>query len=126
MNIETKDPYFKFTSENLVLMGLLFENGYFISISEKNKFRLGTTAISLPLDQTSDQGFDRPFDRRDITTASVIGSRNELYTKALAEKITIATQKLVYLSLNFQENNEELYMEAMKLIDDFVNEIVKN
>ena len=62
-------------------------------------------------------------DRRGITTATVIGSRNEIITKALAEKITLSTNSLVYLSLNFQENNEELLNESMKLVENFIKEV---
>jgi hypothetical protein len=126
---ENKKRVFEFIEDNLQLIGLAFQNGYFIAISEKNDMKLGTTAISLPI--SSDIGPGKALgtkekislDRREITTATVIGSRNEIITKALAEKITSSTNSLVYLSLNFQENNEELFNEAMKLVENFIKKI---
>jgi hypothetical protein len=120
---------FEFIDDNLQLIGLAFQNGYFIAISEKNDMKLGSTAISLPISsdleprKTFEAKEKISLDRRGITTATVIGSRNSIITKALAEKITLSTNSLVYLSLNFQENNEELFNEAMKLVENFIKKI---
>ena len=124
------DKYYEISSDNLVLIGLLFDNGCFIAISEKSNVKLGTTAVSLPMSPSLGTTDSPPaqkdrisLDRRGITTATVIGSRNEIYTKALAEKITLVTQGLVYLSLNFQEEKDEFFHEALKLADEFLTKI---
>jgi len=125
-NIE--EPYFQLESDNLCLVGIKFVNGFFLVISEKESLKLGTMAISLPtfpIERENETGrkSKRPIiDRKNLSTATVIGTRNELYTKALAEKIVSLTGEMVYLSVNFQENNEELFMEAIGLIDTFLNE----
>ncbi|NHK31081.1 MAG: hypothetical protein FK730_06995 [Asgard group archaeon] len=119
----------EFIGENLQLTALAFQNGYFVAISEKIDMKLGTTAISLPI--STDLGTRQApsakeqisFERKGITTATVIGSRNEIITRALAEKITLSTNSLVYLSVNFQENNEELFNEALMLVDSFIKKI---
>lgn len=125
-NIE--EPYFQLESNNLCLAGIRFVNGFFLVISEKESLKLGTMAISLPTfpkerENEASKKTRRPIiDRKNLSTATVIGTRNELYTTALAEKIVSLTGEMVYLSVNFQENNEELFMEAIGLIDAFLNE----
>lgn len=125
-NIE--EPYFQLESNNLCLAGIRFVNGFFLVISEKESLKLGTMAISLPAfpkerENEASKKSRRPIiDRKNLSTATVIGTRNELYTTALAEKIVSLTGEMVYLSVNFQENNEELFMEAIGLIDTFLNE----
>ncbi|MCK5159619.1 MAG: hypothetical protein KAR08_10705 [Candidatus Heimdallarchaeota archaeon] len=125
-NIE--EPYFQLESNNLYLVGIRFANGFFLVISEKESLKLGTMAISLPTlpkerENETNKTTRRPIiDRKNLSTATVIGTRNELYTKALAEKIVSLTGEMVYLSVNFQENNEELFMEAIGLIDTYLNE----
>ncbi len=125
-NIE--EPYFQLESDNLCLVGISFVNGLFLVISEKDSLKLGTMAISLPTipkerENETNKKSRRPIiDRRNLSTATVIGTRNELYTTALAEKIVSLTGEMVYLSVNFQENNEELFMEAIGLIETFLND----
>ncbi|TET31256.1 MAG: hypothetical protein E3J70_02600 [Candidatus Heimdallarchaeota archaeon] len=125
-NIE--EPYFQLESDNLCLVGIRFANGFFLVISERESLKLGTMAISLPTfpiereNETSKKSRRPIIDRKNLSTATVIGTRNELYTKALAEKIVSLTGEMVYLSVNFQENNEELFLEAIGLIDVFLNE----
>ena len=125
-NIE--EPYFQLESDNLCLVGIKFVNGFFLVISEKESLKLGTMAISLPTfpiereNETSKKSRRPIIDRKNLSTATVIGTRNELYTKALAEKIVSLTGEMVYLSVNFQENNEELFMEAIGLIDTYLKE----
>ncbi len=123
-------PITKIESENLQLITMHFANGFFVSISEKDSLNLGTTAISLPsasTQQVSGTGFDKTtqphIDRRELITATVIGSRNELYAKALAEKMVVGLGKMVYLSLYFQENNEDLFLESIKLIEQLLSKI---
>ena len=124
-NIE--EPYFQLESDKLCLVGIRFANGFFLVISEKESLKLGTMAISLPTfpiereNETSKKSRRPIIDRKNLSTATVIGTRNELYTKALAEKIVSLTGDMVYLSVNFQENNEELFLEAIGLIDTFLN-----
>ena len=60
-------------------------------------------------------------DRKRLSTATVVGTRNDLYAKALAEKTVMQSGEMVYLSVNFQENNEELFLEAIDLINQFLN-----
>ena len=122
------EPYFQLESDNLCLVGIRFANGFFLVISEKESLKLGTMAISLPTfpiereNETSKKSRRPIIDRKNLSTATVIGTRNELYTIALAEKIVSLTGEMVYLSVNFQENNEELFLEAIGLIDVFLNE----
>ncbi len=123
-------PITKIESENLQLIAIHFTNGFFVSISEKDSLNLGTTAISLPtasVQQGSGTGFDKitqpRIDRRELMSATVIGSRNELYAKALAEKIVVGQGKMVYLSVYFQENNEDLFLESIKLIEQLLSKI---
>ncbi|NHJ48463.1 MAG: hypothetical protein FK733_11825 [Asgard group archaeon] len=127
---DDSDKYYEFSSDNLILLGLLFDNGCFIAVTEKSNFKLGTTAVSLPMSPSLSTTKSPPsqmertsLDRRGISTATVIGSRNEIYTKALSEKITLATEGLVYLSLNLQEEKEELFHEALKLVEEFLAKI---
>ena len=125
-NIE--EPYFQLESDNLCLVGIRFANGFFLVISERESLKLGTMAISLPTfpiereNETSKKSRRPIINRKNLSTATVIGTRNELYTKALAEKIVSLTGEMVYLSVNFQENNEELFLEAIGLIDVFLDE----
>lgn len=124
-NSEISD-FIEFNSENLILVGIKFQNGYFISVSNKVAKKLGTTAISLPISQeleniTQDSSGNRSsLGRRGITTATVLGSRNELFAKALAEKLVILTNQLVYVTVNFDEDNHELFSEALQLIEKII------
>ncbi len=125
----SENPFFQLKNDNLNLVGIKFTNGYFLVISEKESLKLGTMAISLPItpikdDRDSSKRISQPIlDRRNLSTATIIGTRNELYTKALAERFVSITGKMIYLSVNFQENNEELFLEALKLIEKFLKEI---
>jgi len=125
----SENPFFQLESDNLSLVGIKFTNGYFLVISEKESLKLGTTAISLPIhsfeqEVDSSKKTTKPIiDRKKLSTATIIGTRNELYTKALAERFVSLTGKMIYLSVNFQENNEELFLEAIKLIEKFQKEI---
>ena len=92
-------PFYFREGENLQIIATDFENGIFIAISHIGANKLGTTALSLPVDTSlglsSERRYsDTPSGRRGLTSATVIGSRNEIYTKALAEKVAIATVKL--------------------------------
>lgn len=126
---DIKKHLIEYTSENLQLLGITFQNGYFVAIYEKKNMKLGTTALSLPVTTNTESKHTIsvnekiPFNRKGITTATVIGSRNEIITKALAEKITLSTNGLVYLSVNFQEDNKEFFNEAMKLVEKFIEKI---
>lgn len=119
----TANEIIKEKSENLVLLGIKFENGYFISISKKDSHKIGTTAITLPFDRNQNPTGDSSpqlkinRQRRALTTATVLGTRNELFAKALAEKLVYATNKIVYLSVFFDENDEELFKESLSLIE---------
>lgn len=122
-----KHPFYFREGENLQIIATDFENGIFIAISHAGANKLGTTALSLPVDThlglSSEKGYsDTPIGRRGLTSATVIGSRNEIYTKALAEKVAIATRKIVYLSTNFKEQSENLFTEAITLVDDLLKQ----
>jgi hypothetical protein len=125
------NPFFHLESENLSLVGIRFINGFFLVISEKESLKLGTMAISLPafpkerIRESPSQSNQPIIDRKNLSTATVIGTRNELYTKALAERIVSITGEMTYLSVNFKENNEELFLEAIGLLDEFLKEIEK-
>jgi hypothetical protein len=125
---DNNNPFFLIEGENLDLVGIRFANGFFLVISEKESLKLGTMAISLPAylkerESKSNKKIRQPIiDRKDLSTATVIGTRNELYTKALAERIVSLTGEMTYLSVNFQENNEELFLEAIALLDDLLKE----
>ncbi len=122
-----KHPFYFQEGENLQIIATDFENGIFISISHLGANKLGTTALSLPIDTSlglsSERSYsDSPTGRRGLTSATVIGSRNEIYTKALAEKVVRAISKIVYLSTNFKEQNESLFTEAITLVDDLLKQ----
>ena len=122
-------PFFTAENENLQLVAVIYQNGLFVSISKNEALLLGTTALSLPISE--DIGFSRAkkqdtFDRKGLTTAIVLGSRNEIYTKALVEKITMRTGNMVYLSLNFKENEENLYGEAIELVESLLQYLQEN
>ena len=129
---DTKDepsPFFMAENENLQLLAVIYQNGLFVSISKNEALLLGTTAISLPMSENI--GLSRAkkqdgIERKELTTATVIGSRNEIYTKALAEKLTASTGNMVYLSLNFKENEENLYGEAIKLVESLLEYLHEN
>jgi hypothetical protein len=119
-------PFFMAENENLQLIAVIYQNGLFVSISKKETLLLGTTALSLPISENiglSHSKRNDSYSRKGLTTATVLGSRNEIYTKALAEKITIRTRKMVYLSLNFKENEENLYGEAIELVDSLLQHL---
>lgn len=124
-----ENPFFYLEGENLSLVGIRFVNGFFLVISDKESLKLGTMAISLPAfpkERTSDSpttSTQPRIERKNLSTATVVGTRNELYTKALAERIVSLTGEMTYLSVNFQENNEERYLEAIGLLDEFLKEI---
>ena len=125
-----KQIFFSIQSDNLQLVAIRFQNGFFIAICENERLKLGTTAISLPNifdnenieKNTSGKDGFLPGKER-LISATVIGSRNELFAKALAEKATRKINTIVYLSIFFKENNQELFTEAISLIDDFIKEI---
>ncbi|MHA1185260.1 MAG: proteasome assembly chaperone 4 family protein [Candidatus Heimdallarchaeota archaeon] len=117
-------PFFSAENENLQLVAIIYQNGLFVSISKNEALLLGTTAISLPFSENI--GLSRSkkqdgFERKGLTTATVLGSRNEIYTKALAEKITQRTGDIVYLSLNIKENETNLYGEAIELVESLLH-----
>jgi len=128
---KTSNFFFKEESENLQIIALTFSNGLFIAISEKPEPKLGTTAISMPLSpeihgKSPRELIDKnTFDRRGLTTATILGSRNEMYVKALAEKVVQSTQQLVYITANFPENNDEFFNEAIQLLDEFLKTFSK-
>jgi len=115
-------------SENLRLVAISFSNGYFLGISKKEDLKLGTMAVSLPFTTHLSQSRSKQeelkgsnlLSHKDLTTTTVLGSRNEVMTKALAEKVVFATGKLVYLSANFPENDQELFTEALRLVEQFL------
>jgi hypothetical protein len=121
-------PFFTAETTNLQLAAIIYQNGLFVSISKNETLLLGTMALSLPVSQTIgiSRRREESFDRRGLTTATVIGSRNEIYAKALAEKLTVNTGNMVYLSLNFKENDENLYGEAIELVDSLLQYINEN
>ncbi|MFW9922810.1 MAG: hypothetical protein ACFFDW_05915 [Candidatus Thorarchaeota archaeon] len=127
---EIQPPFFIKEGETLQLHAIKFENGIFIGISPKEKLRLGTVALSVPFDshlgtrKTTDSP-SATLDRKGLTTVTIFGSRNEIYTKALAERVTLLVQGIVYLSLNIEENDEKKFSEAIHLIEDFLKEISK-
>lgn len=118
---------FKVQSDNLQLIALKFINGFFIAICEKASLKLGTTAISLPFSSDFEKKEQKmrtldlhATDRKGITTTTIIGTRNEIFAKALAEKIVQNTSQLVYLTVNYPEKKEELFTEALKLVEKFL------
>lgn len=120
-------PFYFREGENLQIIATDFENGIFIAISHTGANKLGTTALSLPVDTSlglskERRHSDAPTGRRGLTSATVIGSRNEIYTQALAEKVALATAKIVYLSTNFKEQSESLFTEAITLVDDLLKQ----
>jgi len=124
-----KSPFFTAENENLQLVAIIYQNGLFVSISKNEALLLGTTALSLPISNSIGISRSRKhdtFDRKGLTTATVIGSRNEIYAKALAEKLTLRTGNMVYLSLNFKENEENLYGEAIELVDSLLHFLHEN
>lgn len=126
-NEDVKSTHFlELSSENLILLGIEFDNGYFISISDKNTLKLGTTAVTLPNESITEQSLSKGpaikgiSSSRGIITATVLGSRNELYAKALAEKLVFMSNKLTYLSVFFDENNEDYFKEAILLVEELI------
>lgn len=124
LNEETETIFYHKESENLEIIVVVFENGFQITFFPIGKPKLGTIAVSIPVDNV---GLSRErkmteidMKRRGLTTANVIGTRNEIFAKALAEKAVIKTGKIVYLSVNFEENNNDLFIESMKLLEDFL------
>jgi len=119
-------PFYFQEGEELQIIATDFENGIFVAISQRGANKLGTTALSLPVDPSLGISSDRRYSdgpkRRGLSSATVIGSRNEIYTKALAEKVAIATDKIVYLSTNFRENSESLFSEASTLVEALLKE----
>jgi hypothetical protein len=120
---QKKENIHQMIGENLELLVIVYSNGLFISLSQKEKAKLGTTAISLPL--SPELGLSRakrtksPLkrDRQRLTSDIVLGSRNDSITKALAEKVTLATGKMVYLSTNLPREDESMIKEALQLIE---------
>ena len=115
--------FYQKESENLQIIAVILENGLQINFSPVGKPLLGTVAVSLPVDSiglSRERKTSKTDFRRGLTTSNVIGSRNEIFAKALAEKAVIKTGKIVYLSVNFEENNEELYIEAKNLLEEFL------
>ncbi|HUU79173.1 MAG TPA: proteasome assembly chaperone 4 family protein [candidate division Zixibacteria bacterium] len=132
MELPNKDnyqtPFYQAKGENLQLIVTIFENGFFISLSSLGAPKLGTVALCLPIDPTIGISRERKFsgtslDRRGITTTTVIGSRNEIFAKALAEKAVMKTKKIVYLSVNYDDNNNELFTESLQLLEEFLQTV---
>ncbi|MEA2071751.1 MAG: hypothetical protein U9O98_10740 [Asgard group archaeon] len=110
--------------EKLQLIALKFTNGFFITICHLDEGKLGTMALSLPV--TPLMGISRErkqktrSSKKGITSTTVIGSRNEVITKALAEKITLNSGKMVYLSTHFKDQDEEMTKEALNLLESYL------
>ena len=122
------------SSDNLQLIAIAFENGFFIALSPKESLKLGTMSLCLPsapfsggrenLNLSAVVSQQTKLPRKKLTTATVLGARNELFAKALAEKVTRATAKMVYLSVNFEEDNSALFTEAMQLLEEWLEEVI--
>jgi hypothetical protein len=119
--------------EQLHLLYVTFKNGYFFSLYPKNEPKLGTMSLTLPiipqlgLTRETRKMLESPTgSKKGVNTVTVLGSRNELFVKAMSEKLSLATQGMIYFSLNFEENNEELYREGLTLIDRFLADVKEN
>ena len=119
-NNKNETPFFLIKGDKLQILATEFENGLMVAISEKDKNKLGTMALSVPME--SKTGIP---DRRGLTSTTIFGTRNEITTKALAEKITQRLQKIVYFSMNIKENDEELFNEALLLVESLFESILE-
>ena len=116
----TKQPFFIIDGDELTLNAMQLENGLFIAIYQQEKARMGTVALCVPMTKSL---VEAKLEKRRITSTTVFGSRNEIYAKALAEKVTINTGMINYLSINFQDKEEKHFTEAIQLIEKLIDEI---
>ena len=88
------------------------ENGVFLVLSDKEA-RLGTIAIGLP----SPQGKTR------IDTSSmpiVFGIRNDLLTRAIAERVAHHSQKIVIVSTYLSQQSPDLAQRALTFAEEAI------
>ncbi|MHA1651074.1 MAG: hypothetical protein ACTSYB_12835 [Candidatus Helarchaeota archaeon] len=90
------------------------ENGLFLLISDKAA-QLGTIAIGLPT----------LLGKNGISTSSipiVFGIRNDLLTRAIAERVAFRCKKIVIASTHLSEEAAELSQRTLR----FVEEVIKD
>ena len=90
------------------------ENGVFLVLSDKEA-RLGTVAIGLP----SPQGKTR------ISTSSmpiVFGIRNDLLTRAIAERVAHHSQKIVIASTYLSQQSPDLAQRSLAFAEEAIRD----
>lgn len=90
------------------------DNGILLVISDKGP-KIGTIAIGIP----------DPSIKGRINTSSipiVFGFRNELFTRALAERIAHRTQKIIIASVFLSVESMELAQRAIKFTEETIQQ----
>ena len=114
----SKISWYKKTEKNqetpLTIYITEIENGVFLILSDKEA-RLGTIAIGLP----SPQGKTR------VSTSSmpiVFGIRNDLLTRAVAERIAHHSQKIVIASTYLSQQSPDLAQRCLRFAEEAIRE----
>ncbi|MFX1451786.1 MAG: hypothetical protein ACFFCM_13135 [Promethearchaeota archaeon] len=93
-----------------------FNNGVIIFLTDKN-LKIGTLAIALPmkLDQLNQIGSS--------SIPLMFGVKNELITRAIAEKVAKSTNKLSIAITNFLSDLKDYYNSLFELINNLLNRL---
>ncbi|NVM04229.1 MAG: hypothetical protein HWN67_18000 [Candidatus Helarchaeota archaeon] len=106
----------KFISDNTKIIAFLteFNNGVMIFLTDKN-YRIGTIAIAVPMK------LDNLNQINSSTIPLMFGVRNELITRAIAEKIAKTTNKLSIAITNFASDIKNHYNSLFDVINKLLN-----
>lgn len=92
------------------------ENGLFLIISDKGP-RIGTIAMGIPSTSVMSR----------VSTSSVpivFGIRNELFSRAIAERVAHISKKIVIASVFLSDTTPELAQRALKFAVESIQEYV--
>ncbi|MFX0133782.1 MAG: hypothetical protein ACFFDN_09065 [Candidatus Hodarchaeota archaeon] len=108
----------KIISKNIKITAFLteFNNGVIIFLTEK-KIKIGTIAIALPMK------LDQLNQISSSTIPLMFGVKNELITRAIAEKVAKNTNKLSIAITNFVSDLKEYYNSLFEVINNLLNRL---
>ncbi len=108
----------KFISNNIKITGFLteFNNGVMIFITD-NDYKIGSIAISVPIK------LDNLNQINSSTIPLMFGVRNELITRAIAEKIAKTKNTLSIAITNFASDIKDHYNSLFEVVNKLLNRI---
>ena len=93
------------------------ENGLLFIISS-NGYKFGSLSISIPFKFQVDGGGSTS-----TTIPVTLGTKNELISKALGERISHKTNQMVISIVNIDEKNKNIIKDCIKLIESILDQL---